>query len=54
MRATLFEAPTSWRMEREPVAVRGHRLGLTRDTFRDTDEADRSITVETLTLTGVS
>lgn len=35
--ALLFEAPTSWHLEIEPVAVRGDRLALSRDKFRDTD-----------------
>ena len=38
----------------EPVAIRGSRLGLTRGRFRDTDDADRPITVELLTVTEVS
>ena len=50
----LFEAPTSWQLEIEPVAIRGSRLALTRDRFRDTNEADRPIAVETLTLTEVN
>jgi SnoaL-like domain len=41
-------------MEVEPVAIRGCRLGLTRERWRDTDEADRPITVESLTLMEVS
>ncbi len=36
----------------EPVAIRGPRLALTRDRYRDTD-SDRTITVEHLTLTEV-
>jgi hypothetical protein len=51
---SLCRAPKSWRMEVEPIAVRGYRLGLTRERWRDTDEADRPITVETLTLTEVA
>ena len=34
---TVFDAPKSWRLEMEPVAIRGSRLGLTRGRFRDTD-----------------
>jgi hypothetical protein len=52
--ALLFEASASWRLDIELVAVRGHRLALTRDRFRDADEADRPITVETLMLTEVN
>jgi hypothetical protein len=51
---SLCRAPKSWRMEVEPIAVRGYRLGLTRERWRDTDEADRPITVEALTLTEVT
>jgi hypothetical protein len=47
---TLFECPTSWRLEIEHVAVRGSRLCLTRQTVRDTDQADGPITVELLTV----
>jgi hypothetical protein len=50
----LFRAPESWRMEVEPVAIRGYRLGLTRERWRDTDEADRPITVEAMTLTEIT
>jgi hypothetical protein len=53
-RALLFEAPANWRLEFEPVATRGRRLALTRDRFRDTDEADRLIAVELLALTEVA
>ena len=53
-RAVLFEAPESWRLETEGIAIRGDHLGLTRERFRDTDEADRPITVETLMLTEVN
>ena len=51
---TVFDAPKGWRLAMEPVATRGPRLGLTRGRFRDTDYADRPITVEYLTVTGVS
>jgi len=37
-------------MEIEPIAIRGSRLGLTRERWCDTNEADRPITAETLTL----
>jgi hypothetical protein len=50
---TLFEAPKAWRSEIEPVAVRGSRLGLTRDSMRDTNYSDRTITAEHLTLTEI-
>ena len=30
----VFEMTTGWRLETEPVAIRGSRLGLTRDTYR--------------------
>jgi hypothetical protein len=50
----VFEAPKSWRQELESVAIRGARLGLTRDKYRDTKEADRPVTGELLTLTEVN
>jgi hypothetical protein len=50
----MCRAPESWHLEVEPVAIRGYRLGLTRERWRDTDEADRPITVESLTLTEVT
>jgi len=53
MRAVL-EAPKGWRMEIEPIAVRGAFLGLTRERWRDTSEVDRPITAETLMLTEAS
>ena len=50
----MFDAPSSWQLETEPIAIRGSRLALTRDMFRDTSEADRPITVEMLTITEVN
>ena len=51
----LFEAsPSSWQMEVEPIAIRGSRLSLSRVTYRDTDDADRPIAVELLTVMEVS
>jgi AAA ATPase domain len=41
-------APSSWRMEVEPIAVRGARFSLTRECYRDVDDADRPIAVELL------
>jgi hypothetical protein len=52
--AVFEEAPSSWRMEVEPVALRGSRLSLTRECYRDTDDADRPIAVELLNVTEVS
>jgi hypothetical protein len=47
----LFDAPpSSWRIEVEPIAIRGPRLSLTRERYRDTDDADRPIVVELLTV----
>ncbi len=40
--------PSSWRMEVEPIAIRGSRLSLTRGCYRDVDDADRPIAVELL------
>jgi hypothetical protein len=53
MRA-VFDAPKGWRMEIEPIAIRGSSLGLTRERWRDTSAVDRPITTETLMLTEVS
>ncbi|HEY7051245.1 MAG TPA: BTAD domain-containing putative transcriptional regulator [Mycobacterium sp.] len=50
----LFDATKGMALEMEPVAIRGSRLALTRDTYRDSDDVDRPITVEHLTLTEVS
>ncbi|WP_231986256.1 nuclear transport factor 2 family protein [Mycobacterium sp. E2479] len=47
----IFEAPKGWRLEVAPLAVRGSRLALTRDTYRDINEFDRPITNEHLMLT---
>ncbi|MGQ9406667.1 BTAD domain-containing putative transcriptional regulator [Mycolicibacterium gilvum] len=47
---TLFEYPTSWHLEIEHIAVRGSRLCLSRQTIRDTGEADRPVTIELLTV----
>ncbi len=48
VRAIFDEAPSSWRMQVEPIATRGSRLELTRECYCDTDEADRPIAVEFL------
>jgi hypothetical protein len=52
--AVLSETPTSWRLEIEPVAIRGDRLALSRETFRDADEVNQPITVELIVLTEVA
>ncbi|MFZ0715838.1 BTAD domain-containing putative transcriptional regulator [Mycobacterium sp.] len=46
--AVFQTAPSSWRMEVEPIAVRGARFSLTRECYRDVDDADRPIAVELL------
>ncbi|WP_137146718.1 BTAD domain-containing putative transcriptional regulator [Mycolicibacterium sp. CR10] len=46
--ALLFDAAESWRLEVEPVALRGQHLALNRFVFRDADEADRPIAVDAL------
>jgi hypothetical protein len=52
---TLLETmPESWLMEIDPLAIRGSRLSLIRQTYRDTDEADWPVTMEALTLTEIS
>jgi DNA-binding SARP family transcriptional activator len=48
VRAVFEEAPASWRVHAEPIAIRGSRLELTRECYRDTDEADRPIAVQLL------
>lgn len=50
----MFEFPKSWRMQVEHVAVRGSRLSLSRQIYRDFDETDRPITLEVLTVTECS
>ena len=54
VQAVFEEAPSSWRMQAEPIAIRGSRLELTRECYFDTDEADRPITVEFLHVMEVS
>ena len=53
-RAMFSLAPASWWMEMESVAVRGHRWVLCRHRYRDADDVERPITVETLTLAEVT
>ena len=48
VRAVFEEAPASWRMHAERIAIRGSRLELIRECYRDTDEADRPIAAELL------
>ncbi|WP_445164442.1 BTAD domain-containing putative transcriptional regulator [Mycobacterium sp. Dal123C01] len=49
---TMFETvPSGWRLEVEPIAIRGSRLSLTRGRYRDSDAADRPIAVELLHVT---
>lgn len=52
--AVLSETPASWKISIEPIAVRGGRLALTRETFRDTDDPTRPITIELVVLTEVA
>jgi hypothetical protein len=51
---SLFEQLGGFRLETETVAVRGSRLGLTRDRHRDVDDVNQPITIELLTLTEVA
>ncbi|MGB9308385.1 MAG: regulator, partial [Mycobacterium sp.] len=45
----VFEmARSSWRMEVEPIAIRGDRLAVIRGCYRDIEDADRPIAVEFL------
>ena len=50
----VFEAPKSWRLEIEPIAIRGSHLGLTRERYCDTSYSDRTVTAELLMLTEVN
>jgi hypothetical protein len=50
----LFAVPGSWKLEVEPVAIRGPRFSLTREKSRDTGEVDRPITIELLTVIEIS
>ncbi|OBI75610.1 BTAD domain-containing putative transcriptional regulator [Mycobacterium sp. E740] len=52
--ALLSETPTSWQLQIEPIAIRGDRLALTREKFRDTAEASLPVTVELVALTEVT
>ncbi|WP_416585331.1 BTAD domain-containing putative transcriptional regulator [Mycolicibacterium elephantis] len=49
----LFEITSGMRLETAPLAIRGARLSLTRDTYRDATAPERPITGEHLTLTEV-
>lgn len=48
------ETPTSWHLESEPVGIRGERLALSRDVFRDTGDREPPIPVEMLVLTDIT
>lgn len=48
------EEPKSWQWTNEPVAIRGDRLVLCRDWFRDTDASSRPVTVDDLSITYVT
>lgn len=48
------ETPTSWHLESEPVGIRGARLALSRDVFRDTGDREPPIPVEMLVLTDIT
>ncbi|ORW93864.1 hypothetical protein AWB92_11995 [Mycobacterium sp. IEC1808] len=51
---TMFESlPTSVRVTADPIAIRGSRLSLIHICYRDTDYADRPVTVEFLQVAGV-
>jgi hypothetical protein len=54
VQAVFEEAPSSWRMRAEPIAIRGSRLELSREYYVDTDEAGQPITVEFLHVMEVS
>nr|WP_193791131.1 BTAD domain-containing putative transcriptional regulator [Mycobacterium paraense] len=51
----LFEtAPDSWLLEVEPIAIRGSRVALIRERFRDTDPVDRPVAIELLCVVDIS
>ncbi|OBB48199.1 hypothetical protein A5752_22590 [Mycobacterium sp. 852002-51961_SCH5331710] len=50
----LFESPLTWRTEVVPVAIRGTRLALARQIYRDTAEESRPITVDILTVVEIN
>jgi hypothetical protein len=49
-----LDAPRSWRMDVETLAIRGSRLSLTRNRCRDIDEAHQPVTAEVLAVTEVN
>ncbi|MGV0850343.1 BTAD domain-containing putative transcriptional regulator [Mycolicibacterium phlei] len=51
--AVLAESPTSWRVEVEPVAIRGERLALARERYRDSGEVVEPTVVDLLLVTEV-
>lgn len=52
--AVLSGTPTSWHLEHEAVAIRGDRLALSHETFRDTADAELPVTVELIALTDLT
>lgn len=50
LHATLDIAPLSWEMTWEPIAIRGTRLSLEREYWRDLDQDGQPITVEFLSV----
>lgn len=50
----LSEAPEGWQWTDEPIAIRGQRLALSRDWFRDTDAPSHPVTVDDLSLTEIT
>jgi len=50
----MFDATPSWRLEVDLVAIRGSRLALTRNRYRDTDEPGQPITSERFTVVEVN
>ncbi|UVO14684.1 AAA family ATPase [Mycobacterium sp. SVM_VP21] len=51
--ATLNTVPSTWRLEVEPIAIRGSRLSLTRDRYCDIGVSERTVVVEMLHLMDV-
>lgn len=51
--ATLTTVPNTWRLEVQPIAVRGSRLSLTLDRYRDVGDPEHTVVVELLHLMDV-
>ncbi|KUI47640.1 hypothetical protein AU198_23865 [Mycobacterium sp. GA-1199] len=50
----LFEAPRTWRLNLDHIAIRGSRLSLTRQIYRDTDDDSQPVTIEHLAVVEIN